>query len=490
MAVRWGTWIRRFLRATAVAVLGLAVGIGVRAWIIPRLPASLARFAGMPAAGSKTKAGTDTQGGREVALWKSSMIPNFVSPRPGKDPMGMELIPVYADELGQEQLITLDPKVERNMGLRTTPVRSGPAERVIRTVGKVEYAEPLLGDVTLKVGGWIEALYVDYVGQRVEKGQPLFSVYSPELISAQEEYLISLRPRPSSIRPTDREQVFPSREKLRYWDIPDSEIEGLKRRGHPEKAVTFVSPFAGWVIEKHALKGMHMAPGTRFFRIADLSTIWVYMTIYEYQLPRVQVGQPVRLELPYRPGEVFRGKVIYVYPYVDPKTRQIRVRLEFPNPELKLKPEMYANVEIQAPPGESRLLVPRDAVIDIGRRERIDGVERHVGYAYARVSPGRFEPRKVVIGVEVEDGGLQLLSGLKDGEAVVVSGQFQLDSERKVKEANLRMLSSNRTDTKRPPASTPSASGSSHPAGEGGDTKPSRPRVHPPQSDNASQHDR
>lgn len=481
MAARWGTWIRRALGATAVAGVGLAIGFGVRTWIIPRLPASLARLTGKAGpAGSKTEGGAGTQDGREVAFWKSSMIPNFVSPRPGKDPMGMELIPVFADELGQEQIITLDETVVRNMGLRTAPVHRGAAEHVIRTVGKVEYAEPLVGDVTLKVGGWIEELDADYVGRRVEKGQPLFSFYSPELISAQEEYLLVERPRRTSIRPSEREQVLPIREKLRYWDVPDSEVEELEKRGHAEKAVTFVSPFSGWVIEKHALEGMYMAPGTRFYRIVDLSTIWVYVTIYEYQLPRVEVGQPVRLELPYRPGEVFRGKVIYVYPYVDPQTRQIRVRLEFPNPELVLKPEMYADVEIEEPAGESSLLVPRDAVIDVGRHERIEGVERRVGYAYVRVGPGRFEPRLVAIGEEVEGGRLQVLSGLAEGEEVVVSGQFQLDGARKVKEANLRMFRGGKTDSKPRPA--PSTPKSANPIGDRGDAEGSRSHAHPDHS--------
>ena len=204
------------------------------------------------------------------------------------------------------------------------------------------------------------------------------------------------------------------------------------------------------MIEKHALEGMYMAPGTRFYRIASLSTIWVHVTIFEYQLPWVRVGQPVHLELPYWPGEVFHGKVIYLYPYVDPKTRQIRVRLEFPNPEIKLKPGMYGDVVIESGDGqtstktsEPSLLVPRDAVIDVGRREPIDGVEQHVGHAYVEVGPGRFEPRQVVIGEELENGELQILSGLKEDEAVVVSGQFELDGERKVKEANMRMLRGN-----------------------------------------------
>lgn len=438
-------WLKVAGKACVLGVFGLLLGMFIHSWLLPLLPDSwTARLKG-PAQQQVTAGGE--QSGRKVAFWKSSMIPNFVSSRPGKDPMGMDLVPVYADELGGEKLITLSDAVMNNMGLRTVPAQRESTRRLIRTIGRVDYAEPLLGDVTLKVGGWVQELLVDFVGQRVEKGQPLFRFYSPELVAAQEESLITLQDETES-RP-ERELRIPGMspgelnpyEKLRYWDVPDSEIERVKEAGEPQRTLTFQSPFDGWVIEKHALVGMHMNPGETFYRVADLRTMWVYVTIYEYQLPIVREGDLAHLTLPYEPGKTYEGRVDYIYPYVNPRTREIQVRLEFPNPDLDLKPEMYADVEIGVPTGPDRLLVPLDAVIERGRRKDIDGVSQRVGFAYVEVDHGRFEPREVALGEEVQDGRLEIRSGLKEGEAVVVSGQFQLDSERRIKEANLRMLS-------------------------------------------------
>jgi membrane fusion protein, copper/silver efflux system len=453
MFARWMRWIRRTVGLLLLAGLGVAVGMAIRAWVVPHLPAPLAHLVGVEPAGEKGEASA-AEGDRPVAFWKSSMIPNFVSPRPGVDPMGMDLIPVYRDQLGQEKLITLSHETMHNIGLRTTPVVRGTAERVVRTVGRVDYAEPLLGDVTLKVGGWVEDLMVDYVGQRVKKGQPLFSLYSPDLVIAQAEYLLDLSGKAGGANPLGMGQVLNAHDRLRYWDVPESELARVKRAGRPSKALTFVSPFDGWVIEKHAFRGMHMKPGTRFYRIADLTRMWVDVYIYEFQQPWVRAGQEARLTLPYDPGQVLHGKVDYVYPSVDPHTRQIRVRLKFPNTDLRLKPEMYANVEIATNPKTRQLLVPLDAVIYNGQHRVIDGVSRRVGYAYVQIKHGRFEPREVVLGEEAEGGQLQVLSGVKEGEPVVVSGQFQLDSERKVKEANLKMLAgtaSGKTPDRPPP---------------------------------------
>lgn len=422
-----------------LTVLGVLLGMGLREWIVPHLPASVARLVDYQPT-SETPGETGAESGHEVAFWKSSMIPNFVSPRPGKDPMGMDLIPVYKDELGEEKLITLNLQTRHNMGLRTAPVERASGDRVVRTFGQVAYAEPLLGDVTLKVGGWIEKLDVDFVGQYVKKGQPLFSLYSPDLVSAEEEYIASLSDSGSKSTLLGSANVFSGYDKLRYWDVPLSEIEKVKRAGKIQKGITFVSPFSGWVIEKNALEGMHMKAGSRFYRIADLSRMWVYVSVYAYQLPQIHEGQTARVTLPFNPGQVFEGKVIYVYPFINPKTRQVRVRLEFPNPDLVLKPEMYANVEIVTNPENPHLLVPLDAVIYVGQHQQFEGASQKSGYAYVQLGKGRYEPREVVIGAEVEGGKIQVLSGLKEGEQVVVSGQFQLDAERKVKEANLKML--------------------------------------------------
>ncbi len=425
----------------AISIAGLLVGTAIRAWLVPRLPASVGRIFGVSESKQDGAAG---DGDREIAFWKSTMIPNFVSPKPGVDPMNMELVPVYMDELTKESYISIGHEVARNMGIRTVPVRSSSATRVIRTVGEVDYAEPLLGDVTLKIGGWVEELFVDYVGQRVKKGDPLFTIYSPDLFSTVEEYLLSLKREQAPQRPSrfafQSSDIFSAYLKLRYWDVPESEIDRFKREGNPVKTVQFKSPFDGWVIEKHAFPGMYMKPGERFYRIADLSKMWVYVTIFEYQLRDVQVGQTAKLSFPFRPGETFEGKVIYIYPFVDPKTRQIRVRLEFPNPNLELKPAMYADVTLESTIPGKHLLVEQDGIINIGKRKTVDGVSRPIGQAYVMIEPGKFEAREVVIGEELEGGQLQVLGGLKPGEQVVVSGQFQLDSERRIKEANLAML--------------------------------------------------
>lgn len=440
---RIGRVARYLILVVLLVAAGLGLGMGLREVLRPLLPTWLAQAVGEKAAATP-EGGEAAEPGREIAFWKSSMIPNFVSPKPGVDPMGMDLIPVYVDELAGEHFVTLSPAQMENIGLRTATVRREEAERAVRTVGQVDYAEPRLGDVTLKVEGWVEQLLVDYVGQRVEKGQPLFRFYSPELVTAQEELLLDRRLGTEG-QGAEAPVIYSAYDKLRYWDVPDDEIDAIRRAGKTKKAITFRSPFSGWVIEKHAYEGMHMKAGTPFYRIADLSTVWVYVYIYEYQLPSVQMGQPARLTLPFLPGEVFEGKVIYVYPNVDPKTRQIRVRLEFPNPELKLKPQMYANVEISAGRGQ-QTAVPLDAVIYTGDNEVVGNQPRRQGYAYVPVEPGKFEPRRVVLGEDLEGGRVGILSGLEDGEKVVVAGQFLLDAERKTQEANLRMFTTGQKD--------------------------------------------
>jgi multidrug efflux pump subunit AcrA (membrane-fusion protein) len=435
---RWiGRTERRLILVGLVIALGVGLGMGLRAAIAPHMPAWLAHLMGKPAA-ETTQGAAGAESGRKIAFWKSSMIPNFVSPKPGVDPMGMALIPVYVDELSEERFITLSGAQMENVGLRTAVVAQTKAVRVVRSVGRVDYAEPLLGDVTLKVSGWIEKLPVNYVGQRVEKGQALVSLYSPELVNAEDEYLLQLQTSQPGRRGRGQD-VFNAYDKLRYWDVPEDEIAAIRRAGRAKKRIMFRSPFHGWVIEKSAYEGMYMKAGTRFFRIADLSTVWVYVYVYEYQLAWLKVDQPARLTLPFRPAQVFEGKVVYIYPDVDPRTRQIRVRLEFANPQLHLKPEMYANVQIATGSGR-RMAVPLDAIIYTGAEKSWQGSPHRAGYAYVQVKPGKFEAREVIFGQDLEDGKVEVLSGLRDGEHVVVDGQFLLDSERRVKQANLAMF--------------------------------------------------
>jgi RND family efflux transporter MFP subunit len=374
---------------------------------------------------------------RKVLYWRAPMDPNYISEKPGKSPMGMDLVPVYADE-GESPVgttIRIDPVTIQNMGIRTTTVTRGPLVKSIRTVGRVDYDEQLVTYINMKFNGWIEKLFVNETGQHVRKGQPLFDVYSPELYSAQEEYLAALRGLESlsqaseSVQQQSRRLLEAAQVKLKYLDISDEQIDELKRTKQIHKTLTLHSPAEGIVTEKMALEGMYVNPGMKLYTIADLSRVWVYMDIYEYELPWIRVGQPAAMSLPYVPGKEFAGKVVYIYPYLEKQTRVIKVRLEFENPELELKPEMYANVTLSAELGRDAILVPREAYIDSGKRQ----------VAFLDRGGGKFQPREIQIGVEAEEGMVEVLSGLDEGDVVVTSGQFLLDGESKLREAIAKM---------------------------------------------------
>lgn len=378
---------------------------------------------------------------RKVLYWRSSMEPGFVSDRPGKDQMGMDLVPVYAEEgvSATGKYIRIDPVTVQNMGIRTATLARGPLVKTIRTVGRVDYDEETLYFINTKFEGWIEKLHVDQTGVQVEKGEPLFEVYSPALYSAQEEFLAALRgverlaeSTLTEARDQARQLVEAARVRLRYYDVSDDQIEALARTREIQKTLTIHSPARGIVTEKMALEGMYLTPGMRLYAIADLSKVWVYVDIYEYQLPWVRVGQEARMSLPYIPNRDFAGQVTYIYPYLDKQTRVIKVRLEFENPSLALKPAMYANVTLRADLDTSALLISREAFIDSGLRK----------VAFLALGDGKFQPREIQTGVEAEDGMVEVQHGLEEGDRVVTSGQFLLDAESKLKEAIAKMLES------------------------------------------------
>ncbi len=388
---------------------------------------------------------------RKVLYWRAPMDPGYVSDRPGKSPMGMDLVPVYADqgETVGGQAIRIDPVTIQNMGIRTTRVHQGPLVKTIRTVGRIDYDEQELVYVDTKFEGWIEKLHVNETGQRVKTGDPLFEVYSPDLYSAQVEYVSAARKRPLLERSTFADaaedagrMVEAARLKLDYFDVPDDQIERLAETLTPEKTIHIRSPADGIVADKMALEGMRIMPGMRLFTIADLSRIWVYVDIYEYQLPWVHVGQTAVMTLPYIPGKVFRGEVTYIYPYLQKQTRVIKVRLEFPNPTMELKPDMYANVVLEGMLKDDAVLVPREGFIDSGTRK----------VAFIDRGKGKFEPRDIQVGVEGEGGFVEVLFGLGAGDVVVTSGQFLLDSESKLKEAVAKMMEPGKATPKRQPA--------------------------------------
>jgi Cu(I)/Ag(I) efflux system membrane fusion protein len=379
---------------------------------------------------------TKPTGERKIKYWKSSMDPTYVSDKPGKDQMGMDLVPVYEDQV-QEGAISVDPVTVQNMGIRTAKVEEKELTRTIRTVGNVDYDEELLYTVNSKISGWIEKLYVKNTGDPVKKGQPLLEIYSPDLVSTQQEYLTALKnfqqlkdtPYPET-RKGAEELIKSTRQRLLYWDISQGQIDQLEKSGEVKKTMILYSPANGVVIEKNVIEGAAVETGIELFKIADLSTVWVLAKIYEYELPYVKIGQTARIELSYFPGEVLSGKVSYVYPYLNQNTRDVKVRVELPNPELKLKPEMYADVTIASTlPGKS-LVIPEEAVIHSGKREIV----------FVDAGGGKYSPREVVTGVSGEGNVVEVKSGLMPDEMVVVSAQFMLDSESKTQEAIKKML--------------------------------------------------
>jgi RND family efflux transporter MFP subunit len=400
-------------------------------------PIAADRAAAMGLATTATAGATPAQPGeRQVLYWKSSMIPGETHNQPGKDSMGMDLIPVYEGEAAAGA-IRIDPVVEQDMGIRVDKVIRGPLNKTVRTVGFVDYDESTLAAVTTKVDGWVEKLYVSQTGIQVHAGDPLFDLYSPALFSAQEEYLAALRnlqkkdvPLIPRSRSDSEALVRDARTRLEFFDISSGQIAELERTGKVNKTLTIRAPFTGIVTQKNVVEGQRIMNGMEVFRIADLSTVWVIAKVFEYDLPYVRLGQGAFMTLTYLPGETFRGRVTYVYPYLEEKTREVSVRMEFHNPGYELKPGMYATVTLISKVADEATLVPDVAVIDTGLRSVV----------FTMPEPGRFEAREVKIGRRGEHNYLEVLSGLEPGETVVISGQFLLDSESRLREAALKFM--------------------------------------------------
>jgi Cu(I)/Ag(I) efflux system membrane fusion protein len=326
--------------------------------------------------------------------------------------------------------VQISSERQQLIGVKIGAVEMRPLEKVIRTVGRVDYDEKRIVTVSPKIGGWIEDLYVDFTGRFVKQGDPLLTIYSPELVSTQEEYLLALRAKKSLVKSPFPEVAGSgdslaesAKRRLKLWDISDDQIKTLEETGQAKKTLTLYSPFTGFVLEKSAYKGMNVMPGIALFKLADLSVVWLYADIYEYELPFIRLGQEASIQLSYIPGERFTGKAIYIYPSLNAETRTARVRFEIPNSHERLKPEMYANVEIKVRLGQ-KLAVPEGAIIDTGLRQ-LAIVDKGSGY---------FEPREVKVGAKVENY-YEVIKGLKAGERVVTSANFLIDSESKMKEA-------------------------------------------------------
>ena len=325
--------------------------------------------------------------------------------------------------------VQISPERQQLIGVRIGTAEMKPLEKVIRTVGRVDYDEKRIVTVSPKIGGWIEDLYVDFTGRYVKQGDPLLTIYSPELVSTQEEYLIALQAKKtlsrspfSEVASSGESLAESAKRRLKLWDISDDQIRALEESGQSRKTLTLYSPFTGFVLEKSAYKGMNVMPGMALYKLADLSVVWLYADIYEYELPFIRLGQQASIQLTYLPGETFTGRMIYIYPSISAETRTAKVRFEIPNSHDKLKPEMYANVEIKIRLGQ-RLVVPAGAIIDTGIRQ-LAIIDKGNGY---------FEPREVK--AERVDEYYEVMKGLKAGERVVTSANFLVDSESNLKSA-------------------------------------------------------
>jgi Cu(I)/Ag(I) efflux system membrane fusion protein len=342
---------------------------------------------------------------------------------------GMPAPPPSAMSPGRNT-ITISPERLQTIGVKFELVKPRSLEKIIRTVGRVEIDERRLAHVNIKLEGWIDRLLVNSTGERVKQGQILFTIYSPELVATQEEYLLALKGGKAlggsefpEVAQGATSLLEVTRRRLRLWDITEDHIQDLERTGTVLKTLPIHSPGTGTVIKKVAVAGMRVNPGDELYTIADLSRIWVQADIYEYELPSIKPGQTAKVTLSYDPRTVLTARVGFIYPTLDPQTRTAKVRFELENPGERLKPDMYANVELKIPLG-TRLAIPRDAILESG--------ERHVIFIHH--GGGKLEWRNVKLGVQAGDW-VEVAEGLKEGDHIVTSANFLIDSESQLKAA-------------------------------------------------------
>ncbi|HSD62543.1 MAG TPA: efflux RND transporter periplasmic adaptor subunit, partial [Ignavibacteriaceae bacterium] len=366
-----------------------------------------------------------SNGERKILYYRSPMNPQQTSTVPKKDEMGMDYVPVYEDQAGSNT-VHIDPATQQNIGVTTETVTKRNLQRNIRTTGNITYDETRLYTINSKIMGYIEKLFVDYTGQPVKKGQPLLEIYSPDLVSTQEEYLQAIKYRKeisggSAISINGADQMIESaRRRLSNWDISDKDIKALENRGTPEKTMTLYSPADGIVTDKMAINGQNIMPGMVLYKIADLSTVWCIAQIYQYELQWIKSGDKADIKLSYLPGKSFQGKITYVYPYLDEDTKTARVRIEIKNTQnYEFKPGMFANVSIKSPLNAYVNAVPEQAIIHTGTRD----------VAIIALGNGYFKPVNVTLGARGDNGYVQIIDGLNEGDKIVTSSQFLIDSE-------------------------------------------------------------
>ncbi|HKN34339.1 MAG TPA: efflux RND transporter periplasmic adaptor subunit [Terriglobales bacterium] len=371
---------------------------------------------------------------RKILFWYDPMHPAYKSGKAGTAPdCGMQLVPKYADDEAAKMpagTVKIAPEKQQLIGVRTATVERQSLVRTVRTTGQLTSDETKLAHVHVKVNGYIDKSYVDYIGQLVKKGQPLFTLYSPDLVATEEEYLIAKRGAKEmgasqfpDVAQGSQSLLHSTRERLKLWDISDEQIKKLDETGEVTKTLTFYSPVSGFVTDRKAFPQTAVTPDMDLYVISDLSTIWVNVDVYEYEVPFVKVGQTADMRLSYYAGRTYTGKITYIYPTVDPVSHTVKARIEFPNPNFDLKPQMLANVQLKID-YVKQIVVPQEAIMDSGDKQ----------YLFVVHDGGVFEPRVIQMGAKLE-GNVVVLSGLNAGETIVTSGNFLIDSESRLKSA-------------------------------------------------------
>ncbi len=389
---------------------------------------------------------------REVLFWRNPMNPAITSPVFTKDEMGMDYLPVYADDGGGSDepagTVKIDPVTVQNIGVRTTKAERRSLARQLNALGQVDFNEERLARLHPKTAGWIEQLRVDETGVRVNKDTILLALYSPDLVAAQREYLVALENweavrnnAAGRMKKSTRSLLRSSRERLELFDVPAHQIKELEKSRKIKKQLHIHSPFAGRIMHIGTREGQYITPKDELYLIADLSRIWVNVDIYEDDLPWMNIGDRAEMTVRAVPGRVFHGKITFIHPTMQKRSRTVRVRLEFDNPGLALKPGMFANVVLHVDEQSDAIVVPSEAIVRSGTHEQIFVVRE----------PGKFEPRMVTLGVSA-GGYTQILEGIEAGEEVVTSSQFLIDSESKLREATAKMMAAMQAEAADTPA--------------------------------------
>lgn len=429
-----------------IAAVALAAGGGY--WLGMR---------GEPAAQTPANAGAKPE--RRLLYYRNPMGLADTSPVPKKDPMGMDYIAVYegGDEGGAEgaaNQITLSTEKIQKLGVRTEAASLRALDRTVRAAGRVEPDERRIHAISPRFEGYIERLYVNVTGQAVSKGQPLFEVYSPELVSAQREYALAIqgveamKEAGSEAQSAMRQLAESSLMRLRNWDISEAQVKALAKSGETKRTLTFRSPVSGIVTEKTAVQGMRFMPGETLFQVTDLASVWIMADVFEQDIGLVKTGAKARVTINAYPDKVFEGRITYVYPSLTAETRTVPVRVELANPGYLLKPAMFAQVELPVGGKAAVLTVPDSAVIDSGTRRIV----------LVQLEQGRFEPREVRLGAR-SNGYVEVLEGVAAGEPVVVAANFLIDAESNLRAAIGGMAAGSAPQTDTVPPAKPSAAG-------------------------------